>query len=270
LSKIIITGSSGFIGSALISKLKKENIAYIGLSRKNINGLTKISSYADFSGDNNSILVHLAQPNNTKIESYVEEVQLFESLVSSNWEHIIYISSATVYGDQIETPRKPEEEIFEYNNYTAVKLKCEKITLNKRGTCLRFSNIFGPNMSKENVISEILFQIFNSDKIVVKNIHPIRDFLWIDDAVSAIIQTIKIKPSGIINVGSGVGISIEELAKNIIHINNKPNKFLSPKNFEKRKSVLILNIDKTKKILKWEPKTTIIDGLSKLIKLNNV
>jgi nucleoside-diphosphate-sugar epimerase len=45
LPKIVITGASGFIGSALITRLKKENIPYVGLTRKNINGLTTISSY---------------------------------------------------------------------------------------------------------------------------------------------------------------------------------------------------------------------------------
>jgi UDP-glucose 4-epimerase len=203
LHKIVITGASGFIGSALITRLKKENIPYVGLTRKNINGLTTISSYDDYFGDQDSILIHLAQPNNSKEKSNGEEIKTLEGLLSSNWKHIIYISSATVYGDKIESPRKTQEEIFGYNDYTNVKLKCEKITLDKNGTCLRFSNVYGPDMSNQNVISEILLQMYNSEKIVVKNRYPIRDFLWIDDAIDAIIQTIKIKPSGIINVGSG-------------------------------------------------------------------
>ena len=270
MPKIVITGASGFIGSALITRLKNENIPYVGLTRKNINGLTTISSYDDYSGDQDSILIHLAQPNNSKKKSKGEEIKLLEGLVSSNWMHIIYISSATVYGDKIESPRKTQEEIFEYNDYTTVKLKCEKITLDKNGTCLRFSNVYGPNMSNENVISEILSQVSHPKKIVVNNMYPIRDFLWIDDAIDAIMQTINIKPSGIINVGSGIGTSIEQLAKNVLHLINQPNKKLISEKNEKLNSILFLNIDETKKILNWTPEITLLEGLTKLINYNNI
>ena len=265
MPKIIITGASGFIGSALISMLKRDNIEYIGLTRKNITGLTQISSYADYSNDKNSILIHLAQPNNSKKESNGEEIELCKKLVSKNWNHIIYISSATVYGDQIDNPRKSDEEIFGYNDYTNVKLKCESIVLSKGGTCLRFSNIYGHKMSSENVISEILSQVSKSEKIVVENKYPIRDFLWIDDAVNAIIQAIKLKPSGIINVGSGIGTSIEELVKNVLNIINKPDNLIFSKKREKINSFLVLNIDDAKKILNWSPQITLIEGLSKLL-----
>lgn len=270
MPKIVITGASGFIGSALITRLKKENIPCVGLTRKNINGLTKISSYENYSGDQDSILVHLAQPNNSQKNYNGEEIKLLEGLLSSSWQHIIYISSATVYGDQIESPRKTEEEIFGYNDYSTVKLKCEKITINKGGTCLRFSNIYGPNMSNENVISEILFQLSRPEKILVKNMYPIRDFLWIDDAINAILQTIKIKPSGIINIGSGIGTSIEQLVKNILHIVNQPNKKIISETNEKLNSNLILNINETKEILNWTPKITLVEGLSKLINYKNI
>lgn len=265
MPKIVITGASGFIGSALITRLKEENIPYVGLTRNNIKGLTQISSYAEYTSDPDSILIHLAQPNNSKIQSNGEEIELFEGLVSSNWKHIIYISSATVYGDKIESPRKTQEEILGYNDYTTVKLKCEKITLDKNGTCLRFSNVYGPNMSNENVISKILLQMYNSEKIVVKNTYSIRDFLWIDDAINAIIQTIKIEPSGIINVGSGIGTSIAQLVKSVLNIINKPNKLILSESNEIFNSILILNINETKKILNWTPKITLLEGLTKLI-----
>jgi len=265
LPKIVITGASGFIGSALITRLKEENIHYVGLTRKNIKGLIQISSYTDYKSDLDSILIHLAQPNNSNIQTNGKEIELYEELVSGNWKHIIYISSATVYGDKIKNLRKTQEEIFEYNDYTRVKLKCEKITLEKKGTCLRFSNVYGPNMSNENVISEIILQMYNSEKIVVKNMYPIRDFLWIDDAIYAIIQTIKIKPYGIINVGSGIGTSIEQLIKCVLNIINKPNKLIFSESNEKFSSILVLNINETKKILNWEPKITLMEGLTKLI-----
>ena len=125
-------------------------------------------------------------------------------------------------------------------------------------------------MSNENVISEILLQMYNSEKIVVKNRYPIRDFLWIEDAIDAIIQTIKIKPSGIINVGSGIGTSIDQLVKYVLNIINKPNKLIFSESNENINSILVLNINKTKKILNWTPEITLMEGLSKLINYKNI
>ena len=114
-------------------------------------------------------------------------------------------------------------------------------------------------MSNENVISEILLQMYISEKIVVKNRYPIRDFLWIDDAIDAIIQTIKIKPTGIINVGSGIGTSIDQLVKHVLNIINKPNKLIFSESNENINSILVLNINETKKILNWTPEITLLE-----------
>jgi UDP-glucose 4-epimerase len=267
LDKIIITGASGFIGSALISRLKNENIEYIGLTRKKIDGLTQISEYSDYSDVKNSILIHLAQPNNlNNVSNGCEEIELLQRLLSKNWSHIIYISSATVYGDKIESPRSPDEVVFGYNDYTKVKLKSESLILNKGGTCLRFSNIYGPNMSTENVISEIIFQCLNSEKIIIKDKYPTRDFLYIDDAVNAIIQAIKLKPLGIFNIGSGVGTVIEELTNIVLKFYKEYDIPVFSIRKENGNSFLVLNIDKTKKELNWSPQVSLKQGLFKLLK----
>ena len=99
-SNIIITGSSGFIGSELFKKLNEKKIACIGLTRKKIKGLKQVSSYSRFKNNQNDILVHLAQNRNSKVKNKYYEVEDYKKLIKNRWRHIIYISSINVYGIQ--------------------------------------------------------------------------------------------------------------------------------------------------------------------------
>ena len=66
LENIVITGSSGFIGQALIKKLKIKKISYQAYSRKKKNDLIFINNYKNIKPKKNSILIHLAQSQNPK------------------------------------------------------------------------------------------------------------------------------------------------------------------------------------------------------------
>ena len=82
------------------------------------------------------------------------------------------------------------------------------------GTVLRMTNIYGPGMSQNNVISDIIKQL-DSNEIKLIDVHANRDFLWIDDAVEAIILSSKKKYNDIFNVASNKSINIYNLAKQI-------------------------------------------------------
>jgi len=91
-----------------------------------------------------------------------------------------------------------------------------------------------------------------------------RDFLFIDDAIDAIIKALRTKKSEgqIINVGFGKGIQLRK----IMNLIKRKNKFLKP-DFGKikirtgEKIFVYPSIDKARKILKWSPKISIKKGL---------
>ncbi len=148
-------------------------------------------------------------------------------------------------------------------------MESENIVLKKNGTILRLSNIYGPEMSKKNVISKIIEKVSSEKVIKVNNGYSIRDFIWVDDVIEAIIKVIKLElQSSIFNVGSGNSISIRELINNIqlVFKKNLPVKFGNDKGL----SSIILDISDTKSKLKWEPRVNIIEGLSTIIKFRNL
>ena len=267
--EVVVTGASGFIGGALVEQLKKISIPVTGLSRKKKNGLTFISSYQelDFSFSTETVLIHLAQPRDASKPSDGNEIEVCKSLVTKPWLHLIYVSSSVVYGDTKDYPREPEEIVSSTNEYAQVKLACESIVVNAGGTCLRFSNIYGLNMASNSVISDILNQIPGDGPLFVRDKSPIRDFLWIEDAVRCLVSTIFLRPVGIFNVGSGKGYSIGELAELALSIAGEENRIVVSKTDLQKKSTLVLDISKTSYQLNWVPKIELEFGLAFLIKM---
>ena len=126
------------------------------------------------------------------------------------------------------------------------------------------TNIYGPGMSQNNVMSDILMQL-NSNKIKLKNLYANRDFLWVDDAVDAIISSSKKKYNDIFNVASNKSINIYNLAKQITKLYGDSKKQILGIENSRKNNEIVININKTKKILNWIPKTNLETGIKCLL-----
>ena len=264
MSTIYITGATGFLGSNLANDLKRKKYNVVIITRKKkllIDGFQIINMRKNFV-PSNSILIHLAESNDVKKINrlgniYFEKATSFlKKILNYNWKHVIYASSVLVYGARCNKKHSPLKKLKPYNIYTKNKLYFENLVLKKDGTVLRFTNIYGKGMSKNNLFSDIFKQVKKKSNILeVKNLLPIRDYLWIDDAVNAIKCAIEKKPNDILNIGTGSSFSVLEIIK-IIRISYNIN-IKNIKSIEKNKNidVIRLNINKTKKTLDWVPET---------------
>ena len=261
-SCIYITGASGFIGKNLVKGFKKKNIIPYCVSRKKVktNNSIIIKNYKELSPKKNSILVHLAENNNISEvnllgQSYINNnVKNLKFLLEKDWKHVIYISSIIVQQD------KKKISIYKRN-----KELCEKIISQYGGTVLRMTNLYGPDMPNANIFSDIIKQLDN-ELIILKNIRAVRDFLWIDDAVEAIISATNKKPGGIYNVASGKLISIEDIVKHFIQIYKIEHNNIISVQENKNDFFSVIDIDKTKEVLNWQPNFSIEIGIKKLLK----
>lgn len=268
-TEIVIIGASGFIGKSLMMQLQKNNFSVKGFSRKNVKGLTTVASYADMPVFDGAILVHLAQNPNISDSFNNEDIDLCRMLLNRNWRHIIYASSAMVYGDLKDNFHNPEESVVAFNDYSRVKLTCEEMISKVGGTSLRFANLYGPGMNINTVLSDILRQIPGTGPLELLDISPIRDFLWIEDAIRCLISACKIMPGTILNVGSGVGISVGKLANLALALANQSSRPVVAKASYSRISCLMLDIVKTKSLLNWSPEIDISEGLLYLLNKKN-
>jgi UDP-glucose 4-epimerase len=229
-----------------------------------------IKSYSDIEGGNNRVLIHLAAESDINRLNedygafYKDSVSLCHDLVSKNFKHLVYISSAIVYGDKVSRLRSEDEDIFVLSKYAQLKLDCELIFNDFGGAVLRLSNVYGPFMTSKNIFNDITKQLSNKSSITVNDTKPIRDFIHIDDVSSAICLLLNNFKPETFNVGSGRGISVLELATNIIESSGASICEIKSKQNEVNQSVLVLKNEKIMQELGWIPRIALSEGIKTL------
>jgi UDP-glucose 4-epimerase len=265
-TEVIVTGASGFVGQAVIRQFANSEFSAHGVARRRREGLVTVSDYSMLPNPDGAILVHLAQGANTSDSFGDEDIELCATLAGKPWLHIVYASSAIVYGDAKVSLRTPDEEVTPYNDYSRVKLACEKIVLEAGGTCLRLGNLYGPGMNVETVISAILSQIPGKGPLVLQNTAPIRDFMWVDDAAACLMEACRKMPSGILNVASGRGFAVGDVAHMALALAGDGGRLVEGKMISSQNSSLVLDITRTCSLLNWVPKMELADGLEILLR----
>jgi UDP-glucose 4-epimerase len=266
--EIVVTGASGFVGRALMSELLKNGFSVTGLSRRRMHGIATVANYSDAPVSDGAVLVHLAQGHDASGSFGDEDIELCRALSNRPWRHIVYVSSAVVYGDNKNYPRYPAELISANSDYARVKLACEEIVSDVGGTCLRFTNLYGSGMGANTVISDILRQIPGEGPLRLRDTSPIRDFLWIEDAARCLVSACRVRPSSILNVGSGSGMTVGDVARLALTLTGESLRPVVGAINSGKASCLTLDITKTRAVLNWSPKVDISAGLFSLLCVN--
>jgi nucleoside-diphosphate-sugar epimerase len=271
MKKIVITGASGFIGSALMRHINRESL--IGITRNPKNNLDYLTYVEDFKelprGD---ILIYLSEEKDRAKANMLERkhvdmsVSMLKDAIRSGFSHIIYASSSYVYPDTECDTLKTDCHVVASDYYTEAKLINESIVLEEGGTVVRLSNVVG-KFASVGVIYEILKSILEQSDVCLNDLSPVRDFISIDDVVSCIINIVQHPKAGIFNVGTGVGTSIKDLAEKIISFSpDYSGKLLSKKVLCSHSSI-VLNIENTIKQFNWFPKKNTDHILNDLLKM---
>ena len=274
--KIVITGASGFIGGHLIEHLSRiANTEIVPLSRRGISKLVQVSNYAD--APDGDVLIHLAEDNN--LESVANRGLTYEHeglstlrvLLAKKYGRIIYTSSSTLYGDKSVIPHGTEDDIFVNNPYTRIKSLSESAVLeNPNGMVVRLANVYGPLMSTNNVMSQILKQIPQQGDLEVGDVTPIRDFIWVRDVAKgismlALMDLAEIGKSKMYNLGSGIGTSIGDLVFLTLELAGQPERRVMSKNRTRVMSSIILDCSETTNACGWTPRVSLRQGIASLL-----
>ena len=278
--KILITGTSGFIGSHLIKKLPN-HISALENGGKNIdlrfrNEVLKLSKV--------NTVIHLAgkipSEKNFSQNIFFEHnvlgtLNVLEYCVEKKIKKLIYVSSY-VYGDSKNNPINEKEIIQPHNVYTKSKVLAEelcKIYGKKFGIniiILRPFNIFGNSLKNNFLISNILKSIKNNKPITIVNKNDERDYLYIDDFVDAIIKVIDYDCNyEIFNVGSGECISFEKLINLFEQKSGKKvKKVIKSSKVHIRK--IQADITKINKKTGWKPRYSLEEGIEIVLQKNKL
>jgi len=191
---------------------------------------------------------------------------------------VIHASTSEVYGSAQYVPIDEKHPLDAPHPYGASKIAADRMcyayirTYDMNISMLRFFNIFGPrqrDIGYGGVISIFTRRVLNNmPPVIYGDGLQTRDYTYIEDAVRAFDLVLnnesRLEP---INIGSGKQVSIIDVANMIINLCGKKGKIkpvhVEPRIGEVKK--LIADATKAKKLLGWEPKNSLKEGLKAFI-----
>ncbi len=296
--KALVIGGNGFIGTHLVSALKADGIQvrvfdrypskfaepdttveYIVGDLGNHGALNEIVNGMDW-------VFHLAYTTLPKTSNddpvydvrsnLIDTIQLLQECSNFGVKKFVFISSGgTVYGAPKTVPLKESHPTDPICSYGITKLAIEKYLqlfyhLRKLDyVVLRLSNPYGPGQNpnaRQGAIGVFLGQIARAEPISIwGDGEIIRDYVYIDDAVAALIKAAQYNATDddarIFNIGSGRGYSLNEILSAIrstVDVSVK-SKYLPARDLDVPANVLDISLAKQK--LDWYPTIDLADGI---------
>jgi nucleoside-diphosphate-sugar epimerase len=296
IKRILVTGSSGTIGTRLCEKLTERGYHITGLDTrtnkwsKTVNNITILADLRDKAALDRlpkdvDMIIHLAA--NARVYDLVLRPDLakdnFDMLFNilefcrlNKIKRFIFASSREVYGNTNQHNHS-EDEAYVRNcesPYTASKIGGEAL-VHSYGQCygidfiiIRFSNVYGMYDDSDRVVPLFIRHAKENREIVVYGKDKFLDFTYIDDAVSGVrkcIEKFNQVKNDVFNIAYGKGIGIAEMGRLVKeHMCSKSGIKLK----ENRKGEVVkfvADISKAKQKLGYVPRTSIEEGIKKSI-----
>jgi nucleoside-diphosphate-sugar epimerase len=303
VSRVVVTGGAGFIGSRLIRELLGRGYSVVALdnfcsgSWENLRGLRGRDGFEVVEGDVRDRrvvrkvlkgadgVVHLAalidveasvrDPFETHDVNVNGTLNVLNEAVKAGVKRFVFASSTAVYGDANPLPLKEDYPLCPISPYAASKAAegyC--LAFNKcygLGTVvLRYFNVYGPgqrNSAYSGVITRFLENAFKGEPLTVYGDGcQTRDFIYVDDVIEATVLALEDDgvEGEIFNVCTGKPASVNELVEVVRAIVGKDFKVIYDK---PRKGDIRNNYgdpSKAEKILGFKAKTSSKEGVEKM------
>ncbi len=300
MSKILVTGGAGFIGSHLTDSLISNGhqvVVVDNLITGDKSNLNKDAKFYDldiqdkkldkiFKKEKFDYVFHLAAQMNVRLSikdpifdaqnNILGSINILENCVKHKVKKIIFSSTGgALYGEADLIPTPEDYNIEPISPYGIAKLSIESylhyyhLVYGLKYTSLRYSNVYGPRQNPKGeagVVAIFINKLFKKQQPIINGDGTqTRDYVYVDDVVQANLLALDNDKVGAFNVSSG-----KETSVNVLF--HKLNKLTEAGMSEKHAPAILgeqqrscLNCSKIKKEFGWEPKVDLDKGLQQTV-----
>lgn len=289
VNAVIVTGASGFLGSAVCRHLNKLKYKVVGLSRSKSAGfypwdLQTIEKRLNELNASTVSVVHTAWytgPGYWTSTQNALSLKYTQDLMG--WMKALQVNYFVGFGTCAEyswangtspfledaTPKKPASF---YGKTKIEALATIKTSLNKSNVPFSWLRLFfpyGPGQESTKLIPSLVHAARNKQAITVQTPNYVRDFIHEDDVAEAVGRLLVQKCAGEFNLGTGVGVPIGSMARAFAkkHICetvwsfNDQHALVEPLE-------IVAEMSKMQKILSWKPSIKLEDGMERMVLAN--
>jgi UDP-glucose 4-epimerase len=302
MENIVVTGGAGFIGSHVVNELIEKNMGPIVIDNLSSGKIENLDPRALFYQQDITDLemmervfmlhkpryvFHLAAQISVSqsVKDPIEDARinilgtlnLLNLSVKYGVEKFIFSSTGgAIYGDDVsEIPTSEKEFPKPFSPYGIAKFSVENYLrfyseqYGLKYVALRYANVYGERQDPHGEAGVVAIfskrMLANDEVIIFGDGENVRDYVYAGDVARANVLAMEKVENEVINIGTGIGTSVNELfalLKEITGYQKEP-VYADPRPGDLRKS--ILKWDKAKELMGWEPTVKLEDGLVKTV-----
>ena len=294
---ILVAGGTGLVGSAIVREFKRVNRDVVGISSKDVNLLDRDKTFAYIKKLNPTAIIDAAAKvggiggnNAFPVEFLTQNLQIQSNLMdaahAAKTEKFVFLGSSCIYPRNCPQPIKEDYlltgELEQTNSAYAIAkiagielIKSYRKEYGYKWISVMPTNLYGPNDNFDLETSHVLPALIRkfieakqnnkSEVSVWGSGTPLREFLHTDDLAKAVLLCMeKYDDAQQINVGSGVEISILDLANKIAEKVGFSGSIVMDANKPDGTPRKVLDITKVSN-LGWKPTISLDQGIASTV-----
>ena len=296
--RVLVTGGAGFIGSHLVQRLLAEDCTVLVLDdlssgsrevvaeaatlvvgdvrdKKLLNELCEGCQYVFHMG----AFVNLPGSFVRRDECISINVDgtrcVLEAALEQGVQKVVFSSTSALYPDQPIGPKREQGPVATESPYAESKWAGEQLVRQYRdkgleGVALRYFNVFGPGQPADSdyaaVIPLFIDRAIKGDRLsICGDGTQTRDFVYVEDVAGANWRAVRCPVQGVFNVGTGLDVSILDLANRICKAIGREQEYRYIKLRQGDALSQKAQTEQTQRDLGWSAQWGLDDGLQKTI-----
>jgi GDP-L-fucose synthase len=294
---ILIAGSNGLVGSAILNELISSGQDAVGLTRSNVNLLNRNEVFSYIQDLKPSAIIDAAAKvggiganDKYPVDFLTENLQIQSNLMdaahNANVEKFVFLGSSCIYPRECPQPIKEEYLLtgpLEPTNSAYALAKISGLELIKsyrkqhgrKWITVMPTNLYGPrdnfDLQNSHVLPALIRKFVEAINSGVNDVQlwgtgsAVREFLYVEDLAKAVVFCLEnYDSSEHINIGTGIGTTIKELSVKISELSGFQGEIKWDSSKPDGMPVKVLDVSKINQ-LGWFAQTDLEDGIKKTL-----